>query len=54
MYKIIENFTDKVTGRKYKIGEIVKFSNKRAKEILSVGNLIEKIEEPKDNIGVVE
>lgn len=55
MYRIIENFIDKNTGRRYEIGEIVKFSNKRAKEILSVGNLIEKIEEPnEENIGVVE
>ena len=47
-YKVIKNFTDKYDlSRKYKIGEVVEFENDRAKEILSVGKLIEKINEPK-------
>lgn len=44
MYKIIRSFADKYTDRKYVVGEEVDFTEKRAKEILSVGKLIEKIE----------
>lgn len=44
MYKVLKNFTDKYTGVRYKAGDIVEFTEKRAKEILTVGNLIEKIE----------
>lgn len=45
MYKVLKNFTDKNTKAKYKVGDEVDFTEKRAKEILTVGNLIEKIEE---------
>ena len=45
MYKVLKNFTDKYTNAKYKAGDEVDFTEKRAKEILTVGNLIEKIVE---------
>ena len=45
MYKIIKNFNDKYTKVKYKVGDVVDFSTTRANEILTVGKLIEKIEE---------
>ena len=43
MYKVLKNFTDKYTKVKYKAGDEVYFDEKRAEEILSVGELIEKI-----------
>ena len=46
MYKVLKNFTDKYTKAKYKVGDEVDFTEKRAKEILTVGKLIEKIEKP--------
>ncbi len=46
-YKVLKNFTDKYDNTiKYVENDIVEFTGKRAKEILSVDNLIEKIEEP--------
>ena len=50
MYKILENFKDKYTGERYIAGTEKDFSDKRAKEILKKGNLIEKIEEIKEPI----
>ena len=44
MYKILKNFKDKYTGERYVAGSEKDFSDKRAKEILKKGNLIEKIE----------
>lgn len=47
-YKIVKNFTDKHNKKvKYKIGDVVEFDSERAKEILSVDKLIQKIAEPK-------
>lgn len=47
-YKIVKNFTDKYDKSiKYKIGDVVEFDTDRAKEILSVDKLIQKIAEPK-------
>lgn len=54
MYRIIKDFKDKNTGAKYKVGDVVEFTEKRAKEILKVGKLIEKIEEEKTIEEVVE
>ena len=54
MYKVIKNFTDKSTKARYKVGEEIDFTEKRAKEILSVGNLIEKIEEKTEEVEKVE
>lgn len=47
MYKILKNFKDKHTGERYVAGSEKDFSDKRAKEILTKGNLIEKVEEKK-------
>ncbi len=47
MYKILKNFKDKYTGERYVAGSEKDFSDKRAKEILKKGNLIEKIENKK-------
>ena len=44
MYKILKNFKDKYTGERYLAGKEEDFSDKRAKEILKKGNLIEKVE----------
>ena len=54
MYKVLKNFTDKYTGARYKTGDIVEFTEKRAKEILTVGNLIEKIEVETEEVVEVE
>ena len=55
-YKVLIDFTDKYDATKdYKKGDIVEFTKKRAKEILSVGLLIEEYKEPEcDKKGVVE
>ena len=46
-FRILKGFTDKYDKSiKYVENDIVEFTGKRAKEILSVDNLIEKIEEP--------
>lgn len=47
MYRILENFKDKYTGERYIAGSEKDFSDKRAKEILTKGKLIEKIVEVK-------
>jgi hypothetical protein len=55
MYRILEDFTDKYDSTiKYKIGEEHKFTKKRAKEILSVGNLIEEITEDTEVITITK
>ena len=54
MYKVIKNFTDKYTKARYKVGEEIDFTEKRAKEIISFGNLIEKIEEKTEEVEKVE
>lgn len=54
MYKVIKSFNDKYTQTKYKVGDEVFFTDKRAKEILSVGNLIEKIEETEEVVETVD
>ena len=43
-YKVIKSFTDKYTKTKYQVGDVLELTDERAKEILSVGKLIEKIE----------
>lgn len=45
--KVIEKFADKNTGQIYEVGTEAEFSEKRVKEILSAGQFIEAIEEPK-------
>lgn len=45
--KVIEKFADKNTGQIYEVGTEAEFSEKRVKEILSTGQFIEAIEEPK-------
>lgn len=46
-YKILKKFTDKYDKTiEYKAGKVEEFSDKRAKEILSVGKLIELYVEP--------
>lgn len=47
-YKVIKNFTDKYNKSiKYKVGDVVEFEESRAKEILTVGKLIQKVKESK-------
>lgn len=49
-YKVIKNFTDKYDKtKKYKVDDIIEFDDKRAKEILSVDKLIQKIKETKSD-----
>ena len=45
MYKIVKSFNDKYNKTKYKVGDIVEFTEERASEILKVGKLIEKVVE---------
>ena len=45
-YKVIVPFTDKYTGEFYKEGRIIEITKTRAKEILSVKEFIEEINEP--------
>lgn len=47
MYKVIVRFRDKHNGKIYKVGDIVKFTKKRAEEILKVGKFIEEVKEEK-------
>lgn len=45
-YEVIKSFRDKYdTSIKYKIGDIIDITQKRAKEILKVDELIKKVEE---------
>ena len=49
-YKILADFTDKYDySINYKANDIVKFTKKRAEEILTIGNLIEKFKETEDS-----
>lgn len=51
-YKILKKFTDKYDKTiEYKVGKVEEFSDKRAKEILSVGKLIEPYVEPIEHTG---
>lgn len=43
--KVLKDFNDKYTGRRYKAGEIISVSKERFDEILTVDNLIEAAEE---------
>ena len=55
MYRILVEFTDKYDSSiVYKVGEEKKFTKKRAKEILSVGNLIEEITEDTEVIKITK
>ncbi len=47
MYKILVRFRDKHTNKIYNVGDVVKFTKKRVKEILEVGPFIEEIKEEK-------
>lgn len=49
--KIEKEFTDKYTGKKYKVGDVVEFEEERAKELLSdsrelVSKVTEEAEKP--------
>lgn len=44
MYEVIKKFRDKETGKIHNVGDTIKCTEARAKEILSVGNFIKKIE----------
>lgn len=46
-YIVLKEFTDKYTKVKYKPGDVLDITGKRAKEILSVDELIKKIKEDK-------
>lgn len=43
-YIILEEFIDKNTREIYEVGTTINITKKRAKEILSVGNLIKEVE----------
>lgn len=45
MYKVIKKFRDKNTNEIYKVNDLVKFTKKRAKEILEKGAFIEEVKE---------
>lgn len=45
--KCLKNFRDKHTGKIRKAGDIFKVTEDRFKEILKVGELVEKYTEPK-------
>lgn len=57
-YIILRKFTDKYDKTiEYKVGKVEEFSDKRAKEILSVGKLIELYVEPiqhNDDVETIE
>ena len=44
MYRILKNFTDKNTKKKYKVGDEENFTEDRANEILAFGEYIEFIQ----------
>ncbi len=48
-YIVIESFKDKNTKEICKAGKVIELKNKRAEEILSVGNFIEKIVDKENN-----
>lgn len=43
-YKVIKDFTDKNTYKKYKVGDVIEITKERATEILSKGELITKVQ----------
>lgn len=53
-YKVIKDFTDIHTYRKYKAGDVIEITKERANEILSVGELITKVQTKTTKKGVVE
>lgn len=54
-YKVIKAFTDKHTYKKYNIGDVIEITKERADEILSIGELITKVQnKPKTTKRVVE
>ena len=53
-YKVVKPFTDKYTGEKHQVNDILEVSKERAEEILMVDKLIEKVKENKKNNRVVE
>ena len=45
-YEVIKPFRDKYSREKYEMGTIITIPQKRATEILKVGKLIKKVENP--------
>ena len=45
--KVVTRFKDKYNGKVYKVGEVITISKDRFEEILTVGNLVEKVESKK-------
>lgn len=43
--KVVKDFKDKYTGRRYKAGETINVSKERFDEILTVDNLVEAVAE---------
>lgn len=43
--KVLHKFTDKYTGEHYKRGDVLDITEERYQEIMSVGNLVYKIEQ---------
>ena len=43
--KVLKDFNDKYTGRRYKAGETISVSEERFAEILTVDKLVEKVAE---------
>lgn len=44
---VLKKFRDKYTKKIYKVGDVITISKERFEEILTVGNLVEKVEEKK-------
>lgn len=44
---VLKKFRDKNTKKIYKVGDVITISKERFEEILTVGNLVEKVEEKK-------
>jgi len=47
-YTVIKEFIDKYDKTLYKVNTIIEISEVRAKEILTVDKLIERVEEPQE------
>ena len=45
--KVLRTFKDKYSGKTYEVGQTITVTKERFEEILTVGNLVEKIEKPK-------
>lgn len=45
--KVLRRFKDKYSGKVYKAGEVITISKERFEEILTVANLVEKVETKK-------